>query len=53
MNELIVEGIEKEDFLLMHECLSNMTFTVYDNQKLNDVAKLVKKIEEVISYFDY
>jgi len=53
MNELIVEGIEQEDFLLLHECLSNMTFTIHDNQKLNDVAKLVKKIEKVISYFDY
>lgn len=53
MNELIVEGIEKADFLLIHECLSNMTFTVHDNQKLNDVAKLIKKLEEVINCFDY
>jgi hypothetical protein len=53
MNELIVEGIEQEDFLLLHECLSNMTFTIYENQKLNDVAKLIRKLEEVISCFEY
>lgn len=53
MNELIVEGIEKEDFLLIHECLSNMTFTVHDYHKLNDVTKLIQKLEEVISHLDY
>lgn len=53
MNELIVEGIEKEDFLLIHECLSNMTFTVHDQQKLNNVTSLLRKLEEIISHLDY
>lgn len=53
MNELIVEGIEKEDLLLMRECLLNMTFTVYDNQKLNNVVRLLEKLEEVITQLDY
>ena len=53
MNELIVEGVEKEDFLLIHECLSNMTFKLQDQQKLSDVLGLIRKLEEIISHLDY
>lgn len=53
MNELIVEGIEKEDFLLIHECLLNMTFKIQDQQRLNDVTNLLRKLEEIISHLDY
>ena len=48
MNEITIESINLEDIILIHDCLLNSTFQVKDYDKLQEVRKVIEKLEEAI-----
>jgi len=48
MNEITIESINLEDIILIHDCLLNCTFQVRDYDKLQEVRKIIQKLEEAI-----
>ena len=49
MNEVTIESVNLEDIILIHECLLNCTFQVKDYSKLQEVQKIIQKLEDAIT----
>tara|TARA_R100001082_G_scaffold107289_1_gene81002 strand:- start:625 stop:792 length:168 start_codon:yes stop_codon:yes gene_type:complete len=52
MEEVIVEGLDYEDFVVLKEILTKCTFFTYDQQQqLVDNSIIVEKIDKIIQVF--
>jgi hypothetical protein len=49
MSEITIESINLEDIILIHDCLLNCTFQVKDYSKLQEVIKIIQKLEDAIT----
>ena len=49
MSEVTIESINLEDIILIRDCLLNCTFQVKDYNKLQEVIKIIQKLEDAIT----
>ena len=53
MNEVIVEGLDYEDFVALKQILTECTvFSATQQEELNNNSVLLQKIEEIIQVFN-
>lgn len=48
MEELIVEGLEKEDFIVLGKILKTYKVSISDDVSFQDVINLSNKIDQII-----
>tara|TARA_R110001583_G_scaffold11403_3_gene51619 strand:- start:4445 stop:4609 length:165 start_codon:yes stop_codon:yes gene_type:complete len=53
MNEVIVEGLDYEDFVALKKILTDCTvFSAVQQEELGNTSVLLQKIEEIIQVFN-
>lgn len=48
MEELIVEGLEKEDFIVLEKILKTHKVSLSDDVSFQDVINLYNKVEQIV-----
>lgn len=48
MNELVVEGLTPEDFLLLKEIITTFNVSLSSDIEFAELAKLASKVEQIV-----
>ncbi len=50
MNELIVEGLEPSDFVVLEKIIRNFKVSIEDDVSFDEIANIHNKVKQVLAY---